>query len=194
MTSGKPAWHLVSNGSALCRVRLSESVRAAGSEEAVTCRNCLARMTGNWQPKHRGGRGKMAPPVITSDDLEATIWHVLSEMRVARGPWAAGYVSRIMLVAREWALACGAYEQQLGVRAPDWDDSDPCPVRPGRKKRAGAEITGFKADFDGHRECRGCRGWLPMVDFHKDSKRPGGHRTRCKECTSQAKKAAAQAA
>ncbi len=159
----------------------------------VDCVNCLGRRGSEGAPQKSSPPARTrrsSPPAVTVDDLEAAVWQSFAKLGLRGDPdLAAGIVKHVLVVAKEWALSCGASESQLGIPAPVWDSLDGILIRKKRGRKEFAPQPGkFRPDKGGYRECRRCRRWLKMAEFHKDSKRNGGHRTRCRDCIAETRR------
>lgn len=185
----------------LCRPAIAggSTLRLTTDPGKVDCANCVMRMEQADErapvvkrPRGRqpGYRRRLETPPVTVDDLEAAVWQAFAKLGLKGDPGLApAQVKHILAVAKEWALSCGAFEQQLGMPAPVWDSLDGLSIRKKRGPKPFVPVPGeIRPDSGGRRECHRCHRWLKMEMFHKDAKRAGGRRTRCKDCIAQTRK------
>ncbi len=139
---------------------------------------------------------KTKAPVVGRDDVEAALWRLLAAVAAGRRPVAE--IARVLLVVREYAIACGADAGRLDLGLPGLPKvrKTVVPVEPrvrskvaavhmasagmgggllcAQRKRDGGWVTGLVTDVAGDVTCGNCKRQLTVERSQRERRADRG--------------------
>jgi len=108
------------------------------------------------------------PGEVTLEEVEASVWRLLASASEGRdGSGVSARLDAVLVLVRRYG-ECVARQREVEMRR--------------RESAAGKEKEGVK-------RCSTCGRELAIAEFHRNTSRPDGRQSRCKECAGAARRA-----